>query len=282
MKLRSTRPREGAQWMLSGLRAVRQQPLGLAGLVGFMTLNLGLMLTLPWVGALLVAVLLPALTAGWVHTLDANAAGKRPTISGLLAPLLSPRRGALLRLGLLYALAGWAVLVLADVIDPSLPDAWDVLRSDETGADAEEQMATAMQNLQTGMLLRLTMLVPVTLLFWHAPVIIHRESASVAKALFASALASWRNLGAFVVYGVCWALADLALSLLLGGTLGLLGLPQLAMLLAVPVALLFSAAFYASLHASVLGCLDFSAPDDPSGNAVAVADNSERQGPDTV
>lgn len=278
MKLRTTRPLEGTRWMMSGLQAVRRQPLGLAGLVGFMTLNLGLMLTLPWVGALLVAVLLPALTAGWVHTLEASAADKRPTISGLLAPLLSPRRGALLRLGLLYALAGWAVLVLADVIDPSLPDAWDALRSDQTGAGAEEQMANAMQSLQTGMLLRLTMLVPVTLLFWHAPVIIHREGASVAKALFASALASWRNLGAFVVYGVCWALADLALSLLLGGTLGLLGLPQLAMFLAVPVALLFSAAFYASLRASVLGCLDFSAPDDKSE---ALTD-SERQGPDAV
>lgn len=278
MKLLTVRPLEGARWMLSGLLAVRRQPIGLAGLVGFMTLNLGLMLSLPWVGPLLVALLLPALTAGWVHTLEASAAERRPTVSGLLAPLLSPRRGALLRLGLLYALVAWGMLMLADVIDPSLPDAWDALRSNATGTEAEERMAEAMQSLQTGMLLRLTMLMPVALLFWHAPVIIHREGAGVAKALFASALASWRNLGAFVTYGVCWALADLALSLLLGGVLGLMGLPQLAMLLAVPVALLFSAAFYASLYASVLGCLDFNAPDDRS----EAPTDSERQGPDAL
>jgi len=56
---------------------------------------------------------------------------------------------------------------------------------------------------------------------------------------------------------VCWALADLVLSLLLAGLLAALGLGQVAMLLVLPGAMIFSGAFYASLKASVDGCIDF-------------------------
>jgi hypothetical protein len=51
--------------------------------------------------------------------------------------------------------------------------------------------------------------------------------------------------------------ADLVLSLLLAGLLAGLGLGQAAMLLVLPGAMVFSGAFYASLKASVDGCIDF-------------------------
>lgn len=261
MKLRTNPALAGYAWMRSGVAQVRAQPMALAGLMGFVTLTLGLLLTLPWVGPVMVAVLAPALSAGWVHAVGSVAPGQRATVSLLLAPLLSTRRTALLTLGLLHAGALALTLLLADTLDPSLSDAWSALRAEDASTPmADEAMLQTVQSLQSGLLLRLVMVLPTMLLFWHAPVLIHREGASVAKALFASALASWRNLGAFVVYGVSWALADLVLSVVVGGVLGLLGLAQIALMLAVPVALLFSAAFYASLHASVSGCLDFDVP----------------------
>jgi len=158
------------------------------------------------------------------------------------------------------------MLWLADLIDPAMHSAWREAMSADIADDAR---LAAFQALQNGMLLRMVMTVPVALVFWHAPVILQREGGSIARAVFASAVASLRNLSAFVVYGVAWVVADLMLSLLLGGVLALLGLAAWAMFFAMPVALLFSAAFYGSLHASVHGCVDFSGPAAPASDPPA-------------
>jgi hypothetical protein len=122
---------------------------------------------------------------------------------------------------------------------------------------SEEQALTALDAVRAGMLMRGAMLMPVALLFWHAPVIVHRIGGSAARALFASALASWRNLGAFVVYGLTWLVADLLLSGSIGVLASATGQPQLIMMLVLPAAIVFAAAFYASLHASVHACIEF-------------------------
>jgi hypothetical protein len=254
MKLRVATPRDGLQWMLSGVRLARQQPIGLAGLFGMMAFGLALFLGLPWVGPLLVAMLLPSLSAGWVDAATAVQAGGRPMPSHLIGPLRSAVRPTLLRLGGLNAAASFVLLLLADALDPGMADAWSIMRDNDTTAEATMDAITA---LQEGMVLRAVLLLPLVLTLWHAPVLIVRTGASLGKALFISATASWHNLGAFVVYGLCWVLADLVLSLLLSGLMAALGLGQAAMLLVLPGAMIFSGAFYASLKASVDGCIDF-------------------------
>lgn len=254
MKLRVATPRDGMQWMLSGVHMARHHTLGLAGLFGLQIFALALLLGLPWVGPVLVAALLPALSAGWVEVSAAVQAGGRPQPSQLIGPLRSSARTALLRLGALNALASFLLLMLADLIDPGMADAWATMRDSETSAEAT---LDAIGALQQGMVLRAALLVPLALTLWHVPVILVRTGAGLGKALFISANASWRNLGAFVVFGVCWLVADLVLSLLLAGLLATLGLGQAAMLLVLPGAMIFSGAFYASLKASVEGCIDF-------------------------
>jgi len=251
--------------MLSGVQLARRSPLALLGLMGFMFFGLGLLLALPWIGPLLVGVLMPALSGGWVLAVEALHAGRRPTPTHLMLPLFGQVRARLLVLGGLHAAAAALTLGLAELIDPGLQLAW---RS-AMGADVTDEVRmAAFQALQSGMLLRMALIVPVVLLFWHAPLILLREGGSVGRALFASAVASARNLGAFVVYGVGWVAADLLLSLVLGVLLSALGLAAMAPFFAMPAALFFSAAFYASLHASVYGCIDFG--DDagaPEGDA---------------
>lgn len=268
IKLRSAPALEGGRWMLSGVQLARQSPLTLLGLMGFMFFGLGLLLALPWVGPVLVAVLMPALSAGWVLAIAALRSGQRPTPTHLMLPLMGRERARLLLLGGLHAAAAAAVLGLAELIDPGLQAAW---RS-AMGADAgDEARLAAFQALQSGLLLRMLLIVPVLLLFWHAPVILLREGGSVGRALFASAVASLRNLTAFVVYGAAWVVADLLLSLLLGVLLAALGLAPWAPFFAMPAALFFSAAFYASLHASVHGCLTFEGEAAESANSGASA-----------
>jgi hypothetical protein len=260
IKLRSAPALEGGRWMLSGIQLARRSPLNLLGLMGFMFFGLGLLLALPWVGPVLVGVLMPALSAGWVLAVDALHTGSRPTPTHLMLPLFGPARNRLLTLGALHAGAVALTLGLAEWFDPGLQQAWRIAM----GADgADDARQAAFQALQGGMLLRMALLVPVLLLFWHAPLILLREGGSVARALFASAVASLRNLTPFVVYGAAWVAADLLLSVLLGLLLAALGLAALAPFFAMPAALFFSAAFYASLHASVYGCLNFD--DAPAG-----------------
>jgi hypothetical protein len=82
----------------------------------------------------------------------------------------------------------------------------------------------------------------------------------VHKALFFSAVASWRNLGAFVVYGAGWLLALTALVLL--DRLVYSMLPDaISGLLAVASGLWLFAAFYGSLFFTVNDCFDRGAPD---------------------
>lgn len=256
MKLRLASAKDGVQWMLGGVRLVRREPLLLTGLFGLMVFGLGLVMGLPWIGPVTVGVLLPALTAGWVEVARAMQAGQRPAPQQLLGPLRSAARPALLKLGGLHALCVLLMLTLGDLIDPGLDAAWQTMRDPDASTEATMQAIGA---LQQAVVLRSALLLPVALTFWHAPAILVRTGVSVGQALFVSANASWRNLGAFVVYGLCWIGADLVLSVLLGGLLGALGLGQAAMLVVLPGALLFSAAFYASLQGSIDGCLDLDA-----------------------
>ena len=70
---------------------------------------------------------------------------------------------------------------------------------------------------------------------------------SAGQALFSSTLAVWRCRGAFVVYGLTWFALMLAFGLVSAVLFGLLGLGQLASLLALPAGLFFSTLFYVSL-----------------------------------
>ncbi|RZS52063.1 BPSS1780 family membrane protein [Sphaerotilus mobilis] len=265
MKLRNARARDGLAWTLDGLRCLRRQPLHLTGLFGVMLFSLALLSRLPVIGAVLVTTLLPAMTAGWVHAIEQMRRHDTKATPGLLfAPLLQagPNRITLLKVGLAHGLCVLVLLALVDLLDPSFGQAWN----DMGDASNEEAQARAMQSLQVGMLWRQVIVVPISMIFWHAPVLVHRDGMGLGKAIFASALASLRNASAFVVYGASW----LAISALMVGVLLLLGNPQLVLLIAVPLAMLMSAAFYASLHATVHGCIDFGdvkTPDDTAEDA---------------
>ena len=113
--------------------------------------------------------------------------------------------------------------------------------------------------LQFSLLLRLAVIVPLSLLFWHAPALIHWGGVPVVKSLFFSAVACWRNLGAFVGYGLAWSVVVLAFGAITTMLFVFIGQPQLVPLAVMPAALMFSTVFYASLYFTFIDC--FSPPD---------------------
>lgn len=264
MLLRTAPALEGLQWMRSGLILLRRETLSHVAWAGFMLFGLGLLLGIPRIGPILALALMPTFSAGWVAGTDQLLKGVRPLPIGLISPLMhSPLvRRRLLVLGSLHALVAILLLVLADWIDPGFQAQLQASLDPQPASTAPDSAALgAAQNAaQAGLLLRLTLMVPLSVLFWHAPVIIHLTDTGVVKALFASALASLRNLRAMTLFGLGWFGANVLVSITLAALIPMLGSGDLAALLIVPILLAFTAAFYASLHASVHGCLIFDSP----------------------
>ena len=165
---------------------------------------------------------------------------------------------------LTYIAAIQLMMLLAGWLGPgpqALADAMDAIDAAEDAATAMVANPVVLQD----MLWRMGLALPVSLVFWHTPALVLWARLPVGKALFFSAVATWRNLGAFVVYGLCWLGALFVLGLLDRLVLGVLPVPVLANALAFSGALALAAAFYASLYFSTVEC--FESPQDDAGDA---------------
>jgi hypothetical protein len=256
MKLLTVPAARGVQWMRGGFRVFMKQPLACTLLFMAFLFSLMVLTGLPGFGALLGLALVPATNVGFVLASQGIEAGRTPSPALLVAALRGPRQRvvAMLQIGLAYALCALLAKWLCDLLDPGFSAR---LQDFLTPADPA-QPAPPDAALQRGMLLRLLLPLPFTLLFWHAPVIVYHSGMGAAKAVFASALACWRNLPAFAVYLLSWAVLVAVGGLLAVGLPALLGQPPgTAVVLTVPVALMFCTAFYASLYFTVADCFHF-------------------------
>jgi len=259
MKLLTVPASRGVSWMLGGFQVFARQPLAYMALFMAFLFGLLLLISLPGVGGLLALVLVPAANVGFVLASEAVVAGRMPSPALLVAALRRSRSrvAVMLQLGLAYAMAALLAMWLIDLADPGFDTSLGAFLERTQGA-TEPQWPDS--GVQSGLLLRLLLPLPVTLLFWHAPVVVHRSHVGVAQALFASVMACWRNRGAFAMYGLAWAVLPALLALVLMAFFSLIGQPQLAVLPLVPLLLMCATAFYASLHFTVADCFDFGEP----------------------
>lgn len=266
MKLRLVPASQGLHWVRQGLRITRMQPLGFIGLLGMVLASALLLAGLPVVGPLIVVAAMPTIWMGFMLATRRVILGERAMPSVLIEALRGPEapRAALLQLGGAYVLATLAVMTLAQWLGPgsdALGEAMDASK------DAGEVLSDPL--VLQDMLWRMGLSLPVSLLFWHTPALVLWGRLSVGKALFFSAVASWRNLGAFTVYGLGWAGILLALGLLDRLIHSVLGVPALTNMLAVVIGMAVAAAFYASLYFTVVDC--FEAPKQPGSDDDPVA-----------
>ena len=89
---------------------------------------------------------------------------------------------------------------------------------------------------------------PLSLMFWHAPALVHWHGLSPIKSLFFSIVACGRNFWAYAVFGLMW-LAVLILVVVSVTTIAsLMGNPALAGDLLFPALLLMASMFFTSLY----------------------------------
>ena len=256
MRLQTVPAGHGLLWVREGFRVFFKRPMAFTALFAGFMFAVFVLALLPLVGALVVLALLPLVSLGFMIASRVVAEGGFPTPRVFIDPLRAdrPRRTAMLQLGLIYAAATFVVMWLSDRVDGGAFEA--LMDALPAGQAAPEAMATrlAAPGLAAGMLLRFGLAGLLAVPFWHAPALVYWDRHGSAKALFSSTLACWRNRGAFTVYSLAWV-ALIVLFGVVGSLLfALVGKPQLFAVAAVPLSLVFTTVFYASLYFTFADC----------------------------
>lgn len=200
MKLHIVPARTGLEWVRQGVTVFWRQPMALAALF-FMTMAaMSLATMLPLVGPAVALSLLPSATLAMMVAAAEASQGRRPTPDLLLVAFRTGRQrlNAMMTLGALYALGFLGVMGLSALIDGG-----EFARVYMGGAPLTREVAESGE-FQAAMWLAMLLYVPLSLLFWHAPGLVHWHNVPPVKALFFSIIACWRNFGAFTVYGLAW------------------------------------------------------------------------------
>jgi len=263
LHLQEVPPRNGRLWMRHGFKVFRRSPLPLMGLFGvFLMLSFALMLV-PGVGLLMLMGSLPVLSLGFMLATHQVLQRKLPTAGVFLAPfrLTQERRRSQLLLCLSYGIAGLLIMLLADWADGDATRELQELIARNADSDAIAQAASD-PRIFWGLGVRLGLASLLSVPYWHAPALVHWGGQGVAQALFSSTLALWRNRSAFLLNVLLWAGLLFAVASAISLVFGLLGLASMASLVLVPIALMLSTVFYASLYFSFVDCFMFGAPKD--------------------
>jgi hypothetical protein len=244
MKLKMIPARTGIAWVKLGMRTFFKQPLALAGLFFMFMAVMTVASQVPLIGFVLAMTLLPAATLGLMVATRQASDGRFPMPLVLLAAFRAGRQQAraMLVLGALYAVGFLVTLGLS-----SLADGGDFARVYLGGATPTREMMLE-PSFQGAMWLFIGLHLPLSLMFWHAPALVHWYGFPPIKSLFFSLLACLRNFWAYAVFALMW-LAVLVLVVAGVSTLGgLLGQPSLAGDLLFPALLLLASMFFTSLY----------------------------------
>ncbi|MBG9390369.1 BPSS1780 family membrane protein [Caenimonas aquaedulcis] len=246
MKLNIVPARTGVLWVRLGIRTFMRQPLAFSVLF-FVYMAAALLLSaIPVIGPVLGLAIVPAATLGLMAATREAEDGRFPTPTVLLSAFRAGRQRvrAMMILGLIYTAAWLAIAAfvhaLVDVPPQPVP------------AQGAAGPAMLSPEFQLSMLLMMVLFLPVSVMFWHAPALVHWHGVSPLKSLFFSTVACMRNFKAFFMYGLAWMGVFFALffvgSLLAGAIALVSGNPQLGAVVLMPLMILLGAMFTTSLY----------------------------------
>lgn len=244
MKLQIVPARQGATWVKQGIRTFFRQPLALAGLFVLFMAAMSVLSLVPVLGPVLALALLPAATLGLMVASKEASKGKFPMPTVLVAAFRAGRQQlrAMLVLGMLYALALFMVMGLTALIDGG-----QFARFYLGGGVISQELALQ-ADFQSAALLGAVLYMPVSLLFWHAPALVHWYGISPVKSLFFSMVACLRNIWAFTVFGLVWAVTFVLSALLVATVAVLVASPDVLGMVLLPFGLTMASMFFSSLY----------------------------------
>ena len=243
MKLNIVPARTGITWVRLGFKTFLQQPLAMSGLFFMFMAVLSVATLLPFIGSALALALLPAATLGLMAATQEATKGKFPMPSILISAFRAgkQRMRAMMVLGALYAVGFLVLMGISALIDGG-----QFAKLYLVGGKITQEMVTQ-DNFQLAMWVTMLLYIPLSLLFWHAPALVHWHGIPPVKSLFFSLMACYKNWAALAVYGLAWAGIFMGAMVLLTLIAVLLGNPNIAVMALFPVALLVMAMFFTSI-----------------------------------
>lgn len=261
MKLLIVPARTGLQWVQLGIRTFRQQPLALAALFFLSMAAMSLVSLLPLVGPAIALGLLPATSLAMMVAAAEASHGRAPTPALLLVAFRTGRQrlNSMLVLGALYAAGFLLVIGLSMLIDDGQ------FANVYLGGEPLTREIAESPDFQAAMWLSMGLYLPLSLLFWHAPGLVHWHNVPPVKALFFSIVACVRNIGALLVFGLGWMGVFIAAGMVMALFTSLLAqfIGGIASGLMVATAMLLAAMFFTSIVFTFRDC--FAAPDASDG-----------------
>jgi MFS family permease len=236
VKLNIVPARTGFVWVKLGMQTFLKQPLALTGLFFMYMAGVLVLSQLPFVGPVLGAMLVPAATLGLMAATAEASSGRFPMPSVLISGFRAGRQRAraMLVLGAIYTLGSILATLLAGLLvgeaNPSL------------AADSQTPQ------LDAHSLVVLLLHLPLVVLFWHSPALVHWHGVAPVKSLFFSVVACLRNLGAMLVYAVTWIAVFATLGFVISTVGMMLGGVAVARSILMPTVLLLVAMFSTSLY----------------------------------
>lgn len=254
--LRQAAPSEGTRWVRDAFRLYLRRPLGFTAMFGGFLVVALLVSIVPLAGAMLLLMSLPLLGLGFMVAARSAQRGG-PVHAGHFAEALRDpplRRNALLLLCVLYAVGTALILQLSDWIDGGTFERLQTMMAEGDASAADVEALLTDPRLSWGLFVRFGLAAALSVPFWQAPALVHWQGQGVGQALFSSTLALWRCKGAFVTYSLAWTGLILLFGVIAALLFGLFGARQMAGVLAMPAALVFSTVFYVSLVFTYDGC----------------------------
>ena len=257
MKLNIVSARSGALWVKLGMRTFFKQALALAGLFFMFMALMTVVSQVPFIGIALAMTLLPAATLGMMAATREAMEGRFPMPKVLLTAFRAGRQQtrAMLLLGALYALGFLLAMGASWLVDDGA-----FARVYMGGASPTREMMME-SDFQAAMWVFIGLHLPLSLMFWHAPALVHWHGLSPVKSLFFSLVACGRNFWAYVVFGLMWLAVLILLVVGVTTVASLMGNPALAGDLLFPALLMMASMFFTSLYFTFRDSFD--APPEP-------------------
>jgi hypothetical protein len=236
--------RTGIAWVKLGIKTFFKQPLAMGGLFFMFMALISLVSQLPFVGAALALVVLPAATIGLMAATQEASNGKFPMPAMLFTAFRAgaKKTQAILMLGALYAVGFLLVLGVSALFDGGQ------FANFYLGGGAMTKEIIATSEFQMATWAAMALYLPLSLMFWHAPALVHWHDVSPIKALFFSFIACVKNFTAMVVFFFMWlavfSLGGLVLTLVAAST----GSESAVSFVMLPAALLMAAMFFTSIY----------------------------------
>ena len=243
MRLNEVNARTGLSWVKAGVRTFWRQPLAMSGLFFMFMAAMSVAGVVPYLGSALALAILPGATLGLMAASKEADSGKFPMPAILISAFRAGRAQgrAMLHLGAMYAAGFLIIMALTTLVDGG-----QFARLYLVGG------SLSMDKLQTGEFqaaawLAMALYLPLSMVFWHAPALVHWHGVSPAKSLFFSWMACWRNKGAYLVYGLAWFAVFMAAASVLMLLTSLLD-PGLFGMLVMPLMLIMASMFFTSFY----------------------------------